>query len=342
MQIRTFQKGDIKTVKDLIEQCRPYVTPHMDYHYWLLAEFFPEYTLLAEENGELAGYCGAFAMGHGPGRVFVIQLAVAPPYRKQGIGKALLEALYKKHACEGTGAFYLECTISPENIASQQTFRSLAASHGGRLEESGRVYEAPLLEKGFRVVIPGQLPCNLYLIGFMGVGKSTVAGFLGRHFSVDVVEMDGQIEKQAQMGIPEIFAVHGEAYFRKLETGFLQGLKGREHLVVSCGGGAALRECNVREMKKNGRIVLLDASPETVLERVRDSDARPLLNGNKNTGYIADLMGQRRERYEAAADFTIHTDKKTVEEICSELVGKLLGSWADGFPGGRRGGCGKQ
>ena len=78
-------------------------------------------------------------------------------------------------------------------------------------------------------------------------------------------------------------------------------------------------------MKKNGRVVLLTASPETIYERVKDSTDRPVLNGNKNVVYITDLMEKRREKYEAAADVVIRTDGKTVLRICEELITKLTG-----------------
>ena len=94
--------------------------------------------------------------------------------------------------------------------------------------------------------------------------------------------------------------------------------------MISCGGGVALRKENVIEMKKNGRVVLLTASPETIYERVKDSDDRPVLNGNKNVEFIADLMEKRREKYEAAADVVIQTDNKTILQISEELISKLM------------------
>lgn len=90
-------------------------------------------------------------------------------------------------------------------------------------------------------------------------------------------------------------------------------------MVVSCGGGAVLREENVALMKKNGTIVLLTAEPETIFERVRHSSERPVLNGNMNVEYIAGLMEKRRPKYEAAADLVVATDGKRTEEICKEI-----------------------
>ena len=157
---------------------------------------------------------------------------------------------------------------------------------------------------------------NIVLIGFMGAGKSTVSDYLSTMFAMKIVEMDQVIAEREQMSIPDIFATYGEEYFRDLETGLLVEMQSQKNTVISCGGGAALRERNVAEMKKNGRVVLLTASPETIFDRVKDSDDRPVLNGRKNVNGISELMEQRREKYEAAADIVINTDNKTVlEEI---------------------------
>ena len=100
-------------------------------------------------------------------------------------------------------------------------------------------------------------------------------------------------------------------------------MQSRKNVLISCGGGVALRECNVEQMKKNGRVVLLTASPEEVYERVKDSDDRPVLAGRKNVKGIAELMEARREKYEAAADIIVNTDHKTVLQVCEELVQRL-------------------
>lgn len=164
---------------------------------------------------------------------------------------------------------------------------------------------------------------NIVLIGFMGAGKTTISDYLSTMFAMDVVEMDQVIAEREQMSIPDIFATYGEEYFRDLETGLLVEMQAKKNVVISCGGGAALRERNVAEMKKNGRVVLLTASPEVIYERVKDSDDRPVLHGRKNVKGISELMEQRRERYELAADIVIHTDHKTVPEVCEELVQRL-------------------
>ena len=110
---------------------------------------------------------------------------------------------------------------------------------------------------------------NIVLIGFMGAGKSTISDFLKTVFAMDIVEMDQIIAERQGMSISDIFETYGEQYFRDLETNLLIEMQSRSNVVISCGGGTPMRECNVVEMKKNGRVVLLTAKPETILDRVR-------------------------------------------------------------------------
>ena len=142
-----------------------------------------------------------------------------------------------------------------------------------------------------------QFTYNIFLIGFMGSGKSTVADYLCEKFDMDVVEMDQVIAERERMSISDIFEKHGELYFRDLETKLLVELKEKTNTVVSCGGGVAMRECNVTEMKKNGKVVLLTAKPETILERVENNHDRPLLENNKTVAYIAELMEKVHRRF---------------------------------------------
>lgn len=164
---------------------------------------------------------------------------------------------------------------------------------------------------------------NIVLIGFMGAGKSTVSEYLKDKYGMDVAEMDQIIAEREGMTISDIFSIYGEEYFRNLETNLLRELQSRKNTVISCGGGAALRKENVVEMKKNGCVVFLTATPETVYERVKDSDKRPVLNGRKNINYITELMEKRKEKYEAAADVVVATDNRTMQDICEEMMEKL-------------------
>lgn len=178
--------------------------------------------------------------------------------------------------------------------------------------------------RGSGQIQPGRpFEYNIFLIGFMGSGKTTISEYMRDAFSMEAVDMDEVISSREGMSITRIFEERGEEYFRNAETDLLIELQSRSNVIVSCGGGVPMREANVREMRKNGRIVLLTARPETVLERVKDSHDRPLIENNKTVGFIESLMEKRRGKYEAAADVIICTDGRTAQEICDEMVGKL-------------------
>lgn len=161
---------------------------------------------------------------------------------------------------------------------------------------------------------------NIFLTGFMGAGKSTIARKLQRFYGMQLIEMDEQIEQQEGMRISEIFAEKGEAYFRKLETELLEGMQQKKNTVVSCGGGVPMRDCNVEAMRKSGKIVYLDTSAAAIYHRVKDCHHRPLLEGNMNLDYISRLLEERLPKYLAAADVVISTDGKKADEICREII----------------------
>jgi shikimate kinase len=161
---------------------------------------------------------------------------------------------------------------------------------------------------------------NIFLIGFLGAGKSTVARYLAEQYGMNIIEMDEQIAHQERMSISKIFESRGEAYFRRLETSLLEGLQNQENTVVSCGGGVPMRECNVEAMKKSGTVIYLSASPTTVYHRVKNNHDRPLLEGHMNVDYIAGLLNERLPKYLAAADVTVETDGRAACEICEEIM----------------------
>lgn len=161
---------------------------------------------------------------------------------------------------------------------------------------------------------------SIFLIGFMGVGKSTIARLLAKETGYTLIEMDETIEAETGMCIREIFERFGEAYFRDLESALVERIADEGGAIVSCGGGAVLRKENVERMKKQGEIIYLFATPETIYERVRYSTNRPLLNGNMNIDYIAQLMDKRKALYEAAADRIVTTDGKDKIQIVEEIT----------------------
>ena len=168
-----------------------------------------------------------------------------------------------------------------------------------------------------------KLDFNVFLIGFMGAGKSTIARCLQKELDMELVEMDERIVQEQGMSINEIFEKFGEAGFRDIESQLVVDLGNQEKSIVSCGGGVVVRPENVENMKKSGKIIFLTATPETILERVKDGTDRPLLNGHMNVEYIEELMNKRLVLYQGAADYMVATDGKTKGEICTEII-KLL------------------
>ena len=164
---------------------------------------------------------------------------------------------------------------------------------------------------------------HIYLIGFMGTGKSTISRALKSITHVSEIDMDALIETNNDMPITKMFEKYGEEYFRDKETECLKEISALSPAIISCGGGAVLRQENVTIMKETGIIVLLKATPETVFKRVRHSTNRPILNGNMNIEFISQLMEKRREIYEKSCTIDIDTDNKKPRDIANEILASM-------------------
>ncbi|MDY3819086.1 MAG: type I 3-dehydroquinate dehydratase [Lachnospiraceae bacterium] len=161
---------------------------------------------------------------------------------------------------------------------------------------------------------------NIYLIGFMGTGKSTVSKELKNLTGRTIIDTDEVLEARAGMSIPQIFDTMGEAAFRQMESELMSELSERTDLIVSCGGGVILREENRMSMKKSGTVVLLTAKPESILDRVKNDEHRPLLAGKKNVEAIAELIAQRQTNYDLAKDVEVATDDRGAIDIAQEIL----------------------
>lgn len=161
---------------------------------------------------------------------------------------------------------------------------------------------------------------NIYLIGYMGSGKSTVGAELKNLYKeATLVEMDECIEKEQGKTINEIFAEKGEEYFRSVESRLLTDISKKVNQIVSTGGGVVLSEENVKLMQSTGVVIWLEISPEECFNRINQSTTRPLLKDNMSISYIQEMMDKRNPLYKAAQDFTIQVDGKTTEIIVESI-----------------------
>jgi shikimate kinase len=163
---------------------------------------------------------------------------------------------------------------------------------------------------------------NIVLIGFMGSGKSKVARRLAEQLHVEAIETDDLITARAGMPINEIFKVHGEAYFRDLESAVIKEVAQRHGVIIDCGGGAVLRSQNLQELKSSGIVFYLQAAPEVIYERIRHEEHRPLLKSPDPLGCIKELYQQRLPLYNQA-DFIIDANGASIEGPVVEILKKV-------------------
>ncbi len=165
---------------------------------------------------------------------------------------------------------------------------------------------------------------NVVLIGYRGTGKSTVGQIVAAKLGRMLVSTDAEIVKLVGQSIPEIVQKNGWEYFRDLETKVCQELADRTELVVDTGGGAILRSRNVESLKETGRLFWLTASVSTIIERIGQDSQRPSLTGVKSfVDEIEDVLRERTPKYQAAADYVIETDGRSVTQVADEILARL-------------------
>ena len=165
---------------------------------------------------------------------------------------------------------------------------------------------------------------HIYLIGFMGSGKSANGVKLSYLCRRTLTDTDALIEKKAKKSISEIFAQDGEAAFREKETEVLRELvKENTPHIFAVGGGTPMREENRALLQALGTVVFLRASAETVYERVKNDTSRPLLQGGDPLDKIRRLLAERTPVYEALADVVVDVDGKEVAEVAEEILRRV-------------------
>ncbi len=168
---------------------------------------------------------------------------------------------------------------------------------------------------------------NIYLCGFMGSGKSSVAKRLASRLGWAYVDIDREVEKLENKKISEIFAARGEPYFRSREEEMIDWASRSERKVVSLGGGALLSEKNRSKVFGTGFLVWLSATPGVLLERLAKSYLRPLvkpewLDDGRPSRLFLDFLTEREKEYRNA-DFSITTEGKSSEQAADEIYKRL-------------------
>lgn len=169
-----------------------------------------------------------------------------------------------------------------------------------------------------------QIMSNIVLVGMRGSGKSTVGKLLAEKLGKTFVETDALIVQKAGKSIPEIVSEKGWDYFRDLESEAIREVSRGDNEVISTGGGAILRPENVAALKRNGMLVYLRASLETLRIRIAGNTDRPSLTGTKNAiDEMEEILLKRSPIYESTADIVIDTDTIDPESIATIVIEKM-------------------
>jgi shikimate kinase len=163
---------------------------------------------------------------------------------------------------------------------------------------------------------------HIFLVGFMGSGKSTVGCLLAREFGMPLIDLDAVVERTAGRTVAELFAEEGEPRFRQLEHDALASLSEAPPSIVACGGGAVLLPENRGLMQSLGHVVYLEVSAGEALARIGDVAGRPLL-ASGGPGAAETLLSAREVLYRATSDVAADTGGKPVEQVATEVAAAL-------------------
>ena len=159
---------------------------------------------------------------------------------------------------------------------------------------------------------------NLYIMGFMGTGKSAVGRIMAKKLRRTYLDADAEIERMAGKTINQIFTEHGEAYFRNLEMQFIENGHPDNNCIVSCGGGMLTIPEAIEKLRRKGVIVSLFASAETIHARIKHNKHRPLLNVEDPLSRIRELLAERETLYQKAG-INVTTDNRSLQEVANHV-----------------------
>ncbi|MEE2891938.1 MAG: shikimate kinase AroK [Pseudomonadota bacterium] len=166
-------------------------------------------------------------------------------------------------------------------------------------------------------------PRNVFLIGPMGAGKTTVGKILADELGLDFLDTDKEIEERTGADIGWIFDVEGEEGFRKREAAMLDELTERNGVLIATGGGIVLREDNRKRLVSRGTVVYLDAPLDQQVERTSRDRNRPLLQDGEPRDILEGMAEERDPLYREVADFVFRADKRSARVLATEIVKAL-------------------
>jgi shikimate kinase len=164
---------------------------------------------------------------------------------------------------------------------------------------------------------------NIFLVGLMGAGKTTIGRLLARHRGLEFLDSDHEIEARCGVSIPTIFEIEGEAGFRKREAAIIDELTRRHGVVLATGGGAVLDPDNRRHLKERGTVVYLRGHPHELYLRTRHDRNRPLLQTEDPLARLQALYEQRHPLYMDLANIVLDTGRQSVHCLVRKVEGRL-------------------
>lgn len=166
-------------------------------------------------------------------------------------------------------------------------------------------------------------PDNIYLVGLMGAGKSTVGRLLARRLNKRFVDTDYEIEKRNGVAIPVIFEIEGEDGFRRREQEVLTDLVAERGLILSTGGGIVLRPDNRELLHQHGLVVYLNARPELLADRTKHDRSRPLLNVEDPLSRLRELHAVRDPLYRMVAHVIVDTGRGAPQQVVQAILTEI-------------------